>query len=266
MIDPDMFNRKKIRVSPLLGYGLLAILGIGFIVWSEISDNSPSFLPDQFLEIKDPQIPVFSDSTTDNNATLPTKLLISSVPFTSQAPLGEWTDPRQQGGCEEASVLIAGSWATQTPIGDSNQALQKILELSRLSEEMFGSFHDSSARDTLKLYQKYWQVQTGSVAYDIELTDIKKALADGQIVMVPADGRLLNNPNFTNGGPDRHMLVIIGYDDKTKMFTTSEPGTRKGANYRYSYEVMLNAINDYPTGDHLPITTTQKAMIIIPKN
>lgn len=261
-----MMARKKQLLSPLVGYGILAVIGIGFIVWSELSGNSASFYPENFVEMQDPQVPTFSDSSDPDNPAPPPKVLISSVPFTSQAPLGEWTDSRQQDGCEEASILIAGSWATQVEIGNADEALQKIIRLSELSEEMFGSFHDSSASDTLKLYQKYWELQTGTVVYDIELEDIKKVLAKGQLVIVPADGRLLNNPNFTNGGPDRHMLVIIGYDDKSGYFVTNEPGTRKGKNYRYTYEVMMNAINDYPTGNHLPITTTQKAMIVIPRS
>jgi hypothetical protein len=33
-----------------------------------------------------------------------------SVPFTSQAPLGQWKDERQQDGCEEASAAMAMAW------------------------------------------------------------------------------------------------------------------------------------------------------------
>src|SRR3989338_7629179 len=40
---------------------------------------------------------------------LPAKVLWE-VPFTSQAPRGNWKDPRQQAGCEEASVLMAMRW------------------------------------------------------------------------------------------------------------------------------------------------------------
>ena len=33
--------------------------------------------------------------------------LIPDVPFTPQAPLGNWEDERQQAGCEEAAALMA---------------------------------------------------------------------------------------------------------------------------------------------------------------
>ena len=61
------------------------------------------------------------------------------------------------------------------------------------------------------------------------------------------------------------MIVIRGYDAKTKEFITNDPGTRQGENYRYKSDVLINALRDYPTGNHLPIEAERKAMIIIKK-
>ena len=89
-------------------------------------------------------------------------------------------------------------------------------------------------------------------------------LARGNLVLVPANGIKLNNPNFTPPGPDRHMLVIKGYDLDSGEFITNDPGTRKGEGYRYKEEIIMGAITDYPTGDHLQMTgEEEKAMIVV---
>jgi len=75
------------------------------------------------------------------------------------------------------------------------------------------------------------------------LINIKKEIAAGHPVIVPAAGKVLPNPNFTNGGPNYHMLLIIGYDQTD--FITNDPGTRNGKNFRYTYDGLINAIHDW---------------------
>ena len=41
------------------------------------------------------------------------------------------------------------------------------------------------------------------------------------------------------------MLVIIGFDDKTGEFITNDPGTKRGAEFRYKYKILLNAIHNW---------------------
>ncbi|MFA5009722.1 MAG: C39 family peptidase [Patescibacteria group bacterium] len=224
--------------------------------------------------------PQTNDGTTPTNRTentagantaqeqldgLPNKILIANVPFTSQAPTGQWSDDRQQNDCEEAAVLIGTKWMIGESIGSTENALAQLLTLSKLAESMFGSYVDSSAADTLKLFQKYTDTTQGQVKYDVTMTDIKTELAAGHILLSPMNGQALNNPNFTGAGPERHFLVIIGYDDKTGMFTTQDPGTRKGQNYRYKYETLFAAMRDYPTGDHEKIVSNRRAVIIVNK-
>ena len=77
------------------------------------------------------------------------------------------------------------------------------------------------------------------------------------------NGQKLGNPFFTAPGPERHMLVVIGYDPEKLEFITNDPGTRQGEAYRYPVNVLWLAIRDYPTGDHEPITEVVKKMIVI---
>ena len=88
-------------------------------------------------------------------------------------------------------------------------------------------------------------------------------MSRGSLVLVPAFGQILGNPYFTPPGPATHMLVIRGYDETTKEFITNDPGTRRGEGYRYSYAALVRAIRDYPTGDHEPVPTLEKRMIVV---
>lgn len=190
--------------------------------------------------------------------------LETSVPFTAQAPFGEWNDPVFQNGCEEASLVMVAHWLSDIPLTKA-VAKQEILALADFEEKWLGHSVDTSVVDTLRLFQDYYTTPAGEVRMDIERTDIQEALAEGFVVIVPVDGRKLQNPHFRQPGPERHMLVIVGYDASTEQFITHDPGTRYGERYRYASRVLFDAIGDYPTGDHLPVKTSRKAMIRIKK-
>jgi hypothetical protein len=96
-------------------------------------------------------------------------------------------------------------------------------------------------------------------------------LVSGKLVIIPAAGRLLGNPNFSGQGPIYHMLVVRGFDNKTGEFITNDPGTRKGEGYRYKYSVLINAIHDWShklSVDGMTdqeIASTIKAIVIVEK-
>lgn len=191
-------------------------------------------------------------------------VLIPGVPFAAQAPYGTWDDPRQQDGCEEASALIAVSWARGVTAITKDDALKDILAIADFEQATYGSYHDTSASDTIKrIFIGYYKFENAILETNINTDDIIEALRRGMLVVVPLDGQKLGNPYFTAPGPDRHMLVIMGYDPRSNEFITQDPGTRHGENYRYKAPVMQRALRDYPTGDHLPITAMPTAMIVI---
>lgn len=191
------------------------------------------------------------------------KQVLLDVPFTPQAPFGDWDDVRQQDACEEASVLMAMRWIQGKGL-TPKQAETEIIAMTEYEEEKYGHFHDTSAQDTaLRLFNDYFDYDKVSVKYNINSEDIKKELANGNLVIVPANGTMLGNLYYTPPGPELHMLVIIGYDDTTGEFITNDPGTKRGKGYRYSYEILENALRDYPSGYKEPINQIQNAMIII---
>jgi len=192
-------------------------------------------------------------------------VVMHNVPFTSQAPLGNWKDPRQQAGCEEAAALIAMGWVrgdTFTPSG----AEKTIIAISEYELKNYGSYEDASAKDTVDWILKgYFNYSNVRLKYDIGVGDIKRELANGNVVIAPMNGQTIGNPYYTPPGPLRHMVVFIGYDDNKKEFITNDPGTSRGESFRYSYDRIQTSLQDYETGDHVPITSHRTAMIVVSK-
>lgn len=186
-----------------------------------------------------------------------------AVPFISQAPTGDWTKSAFQDGCEEASTLMVHLAMTGKTL-TTEEARLKLLDMADFQTKKNGHGVDTNVSDTQEhLLKQYFAISDARVVYDFTLDELKEAVMEG-LVIVPTNGRALKNPNFTLPGPLQHMLVIIGYDTKTKEFITNDPGTRKGKGYRYPEQVLYDAIREYPTGKHLPIITERKAMIVVP--
>lgn len=180
---------------------------------------------------------------------------ILPIPFTSQAPLAQWRDDRFQDGCEEASVMMVMKWVkgeTWASGQSGKTAAQKeIIAIAAYEQKKYKNYHDTSAADTLKrLIKGYYGYDKAELLTASSSRDIIKQLDKGRAIIVPTNGRLLKNPNFTPPGPEYHMLVIKGYDPKTKEFITNDPGTRNGRDYRYPESRLWQAINEYPTGHH----------------
>ena len=181
------------------------------------------------------------------------------VPFTSQAPFDDWSDPYGE-ACEEASVVMAMAWATGQPLAPG-RANAEILRLVDFENYHFGYHRDTALRETAKLLAYYYGHRGFVVSYDVGLDAIRRALASGNLVIVPVAGALLQNPYYV-GPPPYHMLVIRGYDDAAGEFIVNDPGTRRGEAYRYPYRTLWNAIHDW-TGSDDTIMNGPKAMIVV---
>ena len=192
--------------------------------------------------------------------------ILLDVPFLSQAPTFQWSDDRFQSGCEEASVLMALAWAGVRQLPHSQKAQAKaILDLVAFEESRWGGSHDTSTADTVRFMREYSGYTKISVKYGIRWRDVLGALESGSLVLVPADGRKLKNPNFKGLGPQEHMLVVRGYDYVKEEFITNDPGTRHGKEYRYPRSVLQDAIRDYKTGKKEKGRPRIKAMIVVDK-
>lgn len=181
-----------------------------------------------------------------------------AVPFTVQAPHGNWEDPYGE-FCEEASVLMAASYILGLTIPNPDFADQKLNEIKDFELQRFGYHLDTTAEETTIILKEFYKIDKVKVVYDPTKEDIKKALTEKKVVIIPAAGRMLGNPYFTAPGPLYHMLVIKGYT-KDGNFITNDPGTRRGADFIYSPNVIMNAIHDWNGGD---VENGKKVMIIV---
>jgi hypothetical protein len=124
----------------------------------------------------------------------------------------------------------------------------------------------ASAADTVsRIFKGYFNYDLAEARYDVDTDDIVSELEKGNIVIVPLNGQAVKNPHYTRGGPERHMLLVKGYDRLSDEFITNDPGTRFGENYRYPTKRLVGAIRDYPSGDREPITEQRRAMIVVSK-
>lgn len=191
------------------------------------------------------------------------KKIIHDVPFTSQAPLGNWSDTRQEYGCEEASALMAMRWVKQEPLS-RNESRDKIIEISEFEQEKYGEYRDTSAIDTMNwIFKDYFNYNKVNLINDISAKDIKRELAQNNIVLIPFNGRKIGNPHYKPPGPKEHMFVIKGYDPSTDEFIVNDPGTRYGNSMRFKVNVIENSLRDYPTGLHEPVDRIEKRMIVV---
>lgn len=178
------------------------------------------------------------------------------VPFTVQAPLANWEDPYQE-ACEEASVVMLDYFIrglTFTP----DQANRELLQL--INWEQSNHYpQDVTINQLANIVEEYYGYQT-RVTETVTAESIMYEIASGHPVIVPAAGRRLGNPYFSGEGPWYHMLVITGYDRKN--FTTNDPGTKRGEDYKYKHNILIDAIHDW-TGVKEEIETGPKKMLII---
>jgi len=190
---------------------------------------------------------------------LPVKVYLP-VPFLCQAPYGNWNQPWQD-ACEEAAIIMAMYYVRGGAL-DRKSGNQEILDLVRFQEKNWGGHHDLTAAETARLIKDYYKYNNLEVRYNIQVEDMKKELAAGNIVITPMAGRLLGNPYYTSPGPVYHYMLFKGYDEGRGEFLTNDAGTKRGKNYRYKYKVAYNAIHDW-TGSKQTISRGKKAMIVV---
>lgn len=255
-----------ITVSTILAVSLLAG---GLLSWQSRPKGyaaAPAPAPASLPSLPPPSL-VPSLSPSPSPSAVPSPVVVPSrvsltVPFIVQAPGGAWEQQIFQDGCEEAALLMAYQWLQGTTLAPE-EAARAIYDLSAFEDKTYGQAADRSVGDTVQIMKEYFQYPHVLVKYQIGALDMRRQLARGNLVITPMNGRLLNNPYYNAPGPDKHMIVVTGYDDTTREFITNDPGTIHGENYRYPQDIFVAAIADYPTGNHRPVPEQVTAMIVV---
>lgn len=181
------------------------------------------------------------------------------VPFTSQAPHQNWDQPYKE-FCEESSVLMVQSYLENQPIVNADDADAKMLAIRDFEIKRFGYHEDTTAEETAIILKEFYNVDKVAIVKNPTIVDVKTALADGKALILPLAGRKIGNPYYHQPGPLFHMLVVKGYTKKGDLIT-NDPGTRRGADFIYKADVLLNALSDW---NHLTndIAPEKKVMIV----
>lgn len=168
------------------------------------------------------------------------------VPFTSQAPHGNWGMPYQE-ACEEAAALMAIRYSFGNPILHARDADTAIKDLVRDTDVLLNSGVDQTAEDVMDLIIEVEHLMPVKLIHEPSVKDLKIQLSMGNVVIVPAAGRKLGNPFYRGDGPLYHMLVLRGYT-ADGYFITNDSGTKRGEGYLYPFDVVMEAMEDWNDG------------------
>lgn len=168
------------------------------------------------------------------------------VLFVPQAPFKVW-DATHEDTCEEASMTMLKAYMDGTDDMTPDTMEKKLLAIVAYEKDTYGDFKSTDAARTAEIMRNFLRVNGAIVVPITSIDDVKREIAAGRPVLLPAAGKLLKNPNFKNGGPLYHMLLAKGYTPSTVV--TNDPGTRLGADYVYGDGVLWNAIHDWNGGD-----------------
>lgn len=171
----------------------------------------------------------------------PAKINVN-VPFTSQAPNGDWSEPWQN-ACEETSIYMVSSFYANDPI-KREQAVAKIKEILKVKNEGIKVSKDESLATISQLIVDLDLPWTTQLVSDPMKDDLKNELVAGHPIIVPVYAPALKSPYYVSGGPDYHVLVLTGYDDADGVFIVNDPGTKDGEGLRFPYDTFMSAIHD----------------------
>jgi Peptidase_C39 like family len=177
-------------------------------------------------------------------ASLPRAVFLR-VPFTSQAPLGDWA--ARQHTCEEATLLMVDRYLS----GDRSGRLIDPMTAERAINQI------TMWKPALDLTPQ----QVGQVAelhmgwtYTILPADrmvMEEQLALGRPLIIGVRTHGLGNPNYPGyfthfeqpGWSVSHYVVVVGYD-QSGNFILNDPGINAGHSTRITFPQLIHAIDD----------------------
>lgn len=201
-------------------------------------------------------IPETPETPSPDPVSLPDSINLN-VPFVLQAPFAVW-DAVDDDACEEASVIMVKGYLDGESDISKDEMRERIDAIVAHEMETLGYFEDTNAYETSDLLTTFYGVPGAQVLPLASIEDVKRELAAGHPVILPAYGKALQNPFFRGGGPDYHMLVAKGYT--STHIITNDPGTIRGEDFLYTYDILWDAIHDWNDGN---VTSGAKLMIVV---
>jgi uncharacterized protein YvpB len=264
-----MTKIPMIRPFPfiLIGIGIVSVGAYAAITHFQsvpdvsypLPNDTTTTTPSLSSETSVTSVPSATSATSVTSATSSTPGSVHiAVPFQSQAPLQNW-DALHEEACEEASLILVDQYLHGQTI--SPEEMETNIQTLVKWETDNGYAQDVTIDQLGKIATAEYGLKA-TVITNVTVESIKKEIAAGHPVIAPAAGQLLGNPYFSGKGPPYHVLVIIGYD--STHFITDDVGTRRGKDYKYDNETLINAIHDW-NGSNETIQSGRKAMLVVTK-
>lgn len=224
--------------------------------------GQPASQPNSSSQPRNLNLPAIPNPDPPRPLKLPSRILYR-VPFSSQAPLGDWNEPYQN-ACEETALIMVKAWLDGKNSLSAQEVDQKIHQIIAYESQRFGFFKDTSAAQTGLILEEFFDYPNYQLIKNADLTSIKQALAQGSLVIAPVIGGRLGNPNYRSETNFYHMLVVIGFDDEKQIIYTNDPGTSYGESFTYDYATFEKALSDWNPAAQQPEKTTNTIIVINP--
>jgi peptidase C39-like protein len=273
-VGTDVIRRVAVRPAPVVparpthrvrwvGLSLTVILGIvlgaGVGLGARQYMDQPALASLPAFTAVQPQ-PLFDAAPTDNPPAPPPDHVLLQVPFTTQAPLGNWA--QHQESCEAATLTMLVAYWRHDPslVIDSQTADSSIHQI-----DAWKSQPDLNDQLMGELAQQHFGFGYRIVPNDPKV--IAEQLAAGRPLIAEVRTHGLGNghyPGYNNhyeqtGWSVPHFVLIIGYDSTGVWL--NDAGISWGRGYHITYAQLAHAIDDLD--QHHPALAQGQVLLLI---
>jgi hypothetical protein len=176
----------------------------------------------------------------------PVSAFIKTVPYTVQAPTGNW-DAAHEEYCEAAAVLMVGAYMggdrrSRIPASEADQRMGQIVAFERAT---WPGVKDLSL-DKVALDGQHFYSLTATIM-PATFENLEAEIAAGRPVIIPvmthgAPGGRKIAPNYGSVNV-YHVIVLVGYDSTKRSVTANDAGISQGQNYQYAFSTLESAMD-----------------------
>lgn len=171
----------------------------------------------------------------------PDALEPETVPFTTQAPLGMWDKP-WSGYAEEACVWMAMKWVKGEEFTSIYNTADDLNAIAAWEKATFGTTDLTDIPQTLQIFLDYFDHKDAFLSGEITEAGLRSYLDEGALLILPVNGQILANPNYSDPAPEHHMILLTGATETA--FIANDPGTRRGEAVEYEVQKILDSVQD----------------------
>ena len=230
------------RDSFFTKFGIVAVVLVAFIDGMLVANHYHSNLNEtqalESIELED----IFESYEAEEETIIeePRYIEVREVPFTSQAPKGDWGSPWDD-FAEEAIMTMVRQWWKNEALLSVEQSEATMLDIARYEEENIGNEGLLSIEQVQSSLDDFFAIPS-QILDDPSVEQLKATLDEGSILIAPINGQVLLNPHYGNPAPENHMILIYAWEGD--IFITHDPGTRHGESVTYDQQKILESIQD----------------------